>query len=139
MPESQRAIGGYRKTSVDRPAVVRAEDWTVNWDAPGATTPGTMRGICRGLEGTNIALGLVIIPAGQRTPPHDYSGEHIVYQLRGGTRFEIGAEEIVIRAGDALFIPANVIYTYGSVGLEESAFVNVLGRFEDWPGVSRYV
>lgn len=139
MAEIERKIGGYTEASVDRPAVIRADEFTVNWDAPGAKTPGTMRGICRGLAGTNIAVGLVVIPAGQQTPLHDYSGEHIVYQLRGSTRFCIGDETIVIKTGDALFIPADVLYQYGSVGLEESVFVNVLGRLNDWPGVSRYV
>ncbi|GAB7006362.1 hypothetical protein JCM18899A_38350 [Nocardioides sp. AN3] len=139
MSETQRQIGGYRKADPARPAVVRAEEWTANWDAPGASSPGMMRGICRGLEGTNVAVGMVIIPAGQTTPPHDYSGEHFIYQLRGATRFVIDDAETVVRPGDALFIPANVVYHYGSVGLDESVFVNILGRLDDWPGVSRYV
>jgi quercetin dioxygenase-like cupin family protein len=98
-----------------------------------------MRGIARGLAGTNVALGLVHIPVGQETPDHYYTGEHLIFQLTGSTRFTVGTEVIVLREHDVIFLPADVTYRYASVGLVPSTFVNVLGRTGEWPATSHYV
>lgn len=132
-------VQGYVEADTARATYFAREAWRPQWNAPGAREPGQMRGICRGLQGTHVAAGMVIIPAGQETPDHWYTGEHIVFQLRGSTRFVVDGEEFVLRPQDAIFLPANVVYRYGSVGLEESVFVNILGRVDEWPGTSHYV
>lgn len=138
MSEEIMRSAGYTAGKVGVATVYSREQWAPHWNAPKASVPGHMRGIARGLEGTNFAAGMVYIPVGQMTPDHYYTGEHLIFQLSGSTRFVINEEEIIIRPHDLIFIPANVTYRYGSVGLEASTFVNILGRVDEWPATSHY-
>ena len=70
-------------------------------------------GISRETAGSSeLAMNLVVIPAGGAAEPHYHSGyETAIYILKGRveTRFGIGLKKSVINeAGDFLFIPPNV-------------------------------
>ena len=128
----------YDDARVHEATVLTSEQWRPHYRAPGASTIGSMRGIAAGLEGESFALGLVIMPPGQESPEHYYTGEHLFLQLSGATRFTVEGKEFIIRPMDSMFMPANVLYKYGSVGIEESRFVNVIGRSGEWPAVTHY-
>ena len=135
-PDPQLA---YKGSAVTKTTLLTSEQWRPSFTlAPGADRVGSMRGVAAGLQGQNFGLGLVLIPPGQQSPPHYYTGEHLFLQLRGATRFIVDDEEFIMRPMDSLFVPADVVYRYGSVGLEESLFVNVIGRTDEWPAISHY-
>jgi quercetin dioxygenase-like cupin family protein len=128
----------YDDARVHETTLFTSEQWRPHFKAPGANAIGSVRGIAPGLEGQSFALGLIIMPPGQESPEHYYTGEHLFLQLQGATRFTVEGKEFVMRPMDSLFVPANVMYRYGSVGIEESRFVNVIGRTEEWPAVTHY-
>lgn len=128
----------YDDARVYKATLLTSDEWRPHFKAPGANQVGHIRGIAPGLQGENFALGLVIMPAGQESPDHYYTGEHLFLQLQGATRFVVEGEEFIMRPMDSLFVPANVSYRYGSVGIEESRFVNVIGRTGEWPAVTHY-
>lgn len=59
-----------------------------------------------------ISMNIVIIPAGGRAVPHLHRGyETAIYQLEGQTETRYGPNlehSIITKAGDFLFIPANL-------------------------------
>jgi quercetin dioxygenase-like cupin family protein len=110
-----------------------------HWDAlPGGKTFGTLRAACSGLAGTNFTVNKVLVLVGQHSPPHDWSGEHVVYQLVGQMEFEIGDQTYHLDPQDMLFIPARVVYRYRNVADDNAAFLSIIGRVDEWPSTGQY-
>jgi quercetin dioxygenase-like cupin family protein len=108
------------------------------WTLPEATDAGFARGLCLGLSGTNADMGLIFMPVGQTTPPHSYTGEHLIFQLMGTIEFSVGDERHLLQPHDILFIPADLSYVYSNVGLVDAAFVNVTASAGEWPARAIY-
>lgn len=108
------------------------------WDLPNVQAPGFTRAMCRGIRGDGASLGVVVMPYGQRSPVHSYSGEHLLLGISGEVRFDIGDAEYVLGELDLLFIGADVDYRYRNVGLEPAVFADVIGRVTDWPPHGTY-
>lgn len=58
--------------------------------------------------GRNEMLGYVFMKKGTVVPSHHHISEQISVILEGSIRFIIGEEEIVVREGEALVIPAHL-------------------------------
>lgn len=65
-----------------------------------------------GAQGTEVVLSHVVLPPRYSLPKHWHPGEEFVYVLKGSlTLWQESAEDIVVRAGDAMKVPHKVIHT----------------------------
>ena len=86
------------------------------------------------ITGDRIMLAHVYLKKGSIVPTHSHENEQITYILEGALRFWVGedeSEEIVVRAGDVLHIPSNVVHK--AQALEETLDVDVFSPpRQDW-------
>ena len=65
-----------------------------------------------GAEGTEVVLSHVVLPPRFTLPKHWHPGEEFVYVMKGSlTLWQERAEDITVRAGDALKVPYKVVHT----------------------------
>src|SRR6266545_5900208 len=88
----------------------------------------------RFVTGERIMLAHVYLAKGCIVPQHSHESEQITYILQGALRFWLGAdgsEEIVVRAGEVLHIPSNVLHK--AEALEDTLDVDVFSPpRQDW-------
>ena len=63
------------------------------------------------ITGDRMMIAQVFLDEGCVVPKHSHDNEQLTYILEGALRFwigEDGSEEIVVRAGEVLYIPSNV-------------------------------
>ena len=86
------------------------------------------------ITGDRIMLAHVYLKKGSIVPTHSHENEQVTYILEGALRFWIGedeAEEVVVRAGEVLHIPSNVVHK--ALALEETLDVDVFSPpRQDW-------
>ena len=86
------------------------------------------------ITGDRIMLAHVYLRKGSIVLTHSHENEQITYILEGALRFWIGedeAEEVVVRAGEVLHIPSNVVHK--AQALEETLDVDVFSPpRQDW-------
>ncbi len=86
------------------------------------------------ITGDRIMLAHVYLKKGSIVPTHSHENEQITYILEGALRFWIGedeSEEVVVRAGEVLHIPSNVVHK--AMALEETLDVDVFSPpRQDW-------
>ncbi len=86
------------------------------------------------ITGDRIMLAHVYLKKGSIVPTHSHENEQITYILEGALRFWIGedeSEEVVVRAGEVLHIPSNVVHK--AQALEETLDVDVFSPpRQDW-------
>ena len=58
------------------------------------------------VTGGRQMLAQVYLKRGAHVPLHSHSSEQMTYVLQGALRCRVGADEIVVRAGEVLHIPA---------------------------------
>ena len=84
--------------------------------------------------GERMMIAQVMLAEGCIVPKHAHDNEQITYILRGALRFwigEDGEEELVVRAGEVLYIPSNV--PHKAEALEETLDVDVFSPpRQDW-------
>ena len=59
------------------------------------------------IAGTAQQLSQVYLKKGALVPLHAHPGEQMIYVLQGALRVLVGGEEITVREGDVVRIPAN--------------------------------
>ncbi len=86
------------------------------------------------ITGDRIMLAHVYLKKGSIVPTHSHENEQVTYILEGALRFWIGedeSEEVVVRAGEVLHIPSNVVHK--ALALEETLDVDVFSPpRQDW-------
>ena len=86
------------------------------------------------ITGERMMLAHVYLKKGCVVPKHAHENEQFTYILEGALRFlvgEQGADEIVVRAGEVLHLPANV--PHEAHALEDTLDVDVFyPPREDW-------
>jgi len=86
------------------------------------------------ITGDHVMLAQVYLKKGCVVPKHSHENEQFTYILEGALRFlvgEQGADEIVVRAGEVLHLPANV--PHEAHALEDTLDVDVFyPPREDW-------
>lgn len=61
--------------------------------------------------GQNEMVGRLRLEKGAVVPPHKHVSEQITMVISGALRFTIGGRDIMVRAGDVLVIPPNVVHS----------------------------
>ena len=86
------------------------------------------------ITGERMMLAHVYLKKGCIVPRHSHENEQITYILEGALRFWIGEEgeqEVVVRAGEVLTIPSNVVHK--AEALEDTLDVDVFSPpRQDW-------
>jgi quercetin dioxygenase-like cupin family protein len=123
----------------ENPFLLRSRDMRLHWGKlPKSDQFGHHRGLYDRLEGTNFRAGIVVLPFGQTSPPHDYNGEHIIFALEGEVEFSFERVQHRLGANDMLFIPAGAVYGYANVGRGDVRFITIIGRVQEWPTSGNY-
>jgi quercetin dioxygenase-like cupin family protein len=86
------------------------------------------------ITGERMMLAHVYLDKGCIVPKHAHENEQITYILEGALRFwlgEDGQEEVVVRAGEVLLIPANL--PHKAEALEDTLDVDIFSPpRQDW-------
>jgi len=86
------------------------------------------------ITGDRMMLAHVYLKKGCVVPKHHHENEQLTYILEGALHFWIGEdekEEVVVRAGEVLHIPSNVLHK--AEALEDTLDVDVFSPpREDW-------
>ena len=84
--------------------------------------------------GERMMIAQVVLDEGSVVPKHAHENEQITYILEGALKFwigEDGEEELVVRAGELLYIPSNV--PHKARALEDTLDVDVFSPpRQDW-------
>ena len=81
-----------------------------------------------------LMIAQITIPKGNLVPAHRHHNEQVTYMLSGALRFLFGEaqdEEIVLRAGEVLIIPSDLLHS--AEALEDTFELDVFNPpREDW-------
>ena len=92
-----------------------------------------------GLTGDRVMLSELVLKKGCIVPAHHHENEQISYVLRGTLKFVINGEEIILRTGEVLHIPSNVVHS--AEALEDTLDLDVFSPpRQDWlDGTDQYL
>ena len=83
------------------------------------------------LHGDTMTVARLELREGAFVPMHSHSNEQISMIAAGALRFDIGGQEVVVRAGEMLQIPSNV--PHSALALEDSVAIDLFSPVrEDW-------
>jgi quercetin dioxygenase-like cupin family protein len=81
--------------------------------------------------GDKLMLARVFLKKGAHVPQHHHHNEQVTYILEGALKFAIDGKEIVVRAGEVLCIPSNMLHE--AWALEDTLDLDVFNPpREDW-------
>ncbi|MFC6837284.1 cupin domain-containing protein [Halomarina ordinaria] len=112
------------------PFVRRAAE--VEYD-PVDAAEGLSKGVLVGSDdgAPNLAIRRFTLAPGAEVPRHTNEIEHEQYVLAGEYVVGLDDEEVTVRAGDSLFIPAGTVHWYRNDGEAEGAFVCAVPTGDD--------
>jgi quercetin dioxygenase-like cupin family protein len=83
------------------------------------------------ITGDRMMMAHVLLKKGCVVPAHSHDNEQLTYILKGALKFDIGGKEIILREGEVLVIPSNVVH--GAVALEDTLDLDVFSPpRQDW-------
>jgi len=83
------------------------------------------------IAGERQMLTQIYLKRGALIPMHAHESEQMTYILQGALRFRIGEEELIVREGEVLHIPANVAHQ--AEALEDTFELDVFSPVRaDW-------
>jgi quercetin dioxygenase-like cupin family protein len=83
------------------------------------------------ITGEREMLAQIYLKRGALIPLHSHESEQMTYILQGALRFLVGNEEVVVREGEVLHIPANV--QHQAEALEDTFELDVFSPIRtDW-------
>jgi quercetin dioxygenase-like cupin family protein len=83
------------------------------------------------ISGENATISQLVLKKGAAVPRHSHINEQYSWILSGALNFVFDDREILVGAGEILFIPANVAHS--AVALEDTVDVDIFApRREDW-------
>jgi quercetin dioxygenase-like cupin family protein len=81
--------------------------------------------------GQNEMVGRLWLSKGAIVPPHKHVSEQITMVLSGALRITMEGKDVVVRPGDVLVIPPNVVHS--AVALEDTDDIDSFSPLrEDW-------
>jgi quercetin dioxygenase-like cupin family protein len=91
-------------------------------------TPDLKRKI---VTGSNVMLAMVDLMPGSVVPEHSHLSEQISYMLEGSLKMWVAGEEIILKAGQVLVIPAHT--PHRAVAEEKALTLDVFSPIrQDW-------
>ncbi len=83
------------------------------------------------LNGEHTTVARILLARGAYVPRHAHTSEQFTLILAGALKFIFDDREVVVRAGEVLFIPSNK--PHAALALEETVDLDVFSpRREDW-------
>ncbi len=83
------------------------------------------------ITGDRVMLAHVILKKGSIVPAHQHENEQVTYILTGALKFALQGKEIVLREGDVLHIPSNVVHS--AIALEDTLDLDIFSPpRQDW-------
>ena len=83
------------------------------------------------VAGEREMLAQIYLKRGAQVPMHAHESEQMTYVLQGALKFLVGAEEIIVREGEVLHIPAHV--RHQAEALEDTLELDVFSPVRsDW-------
>ena len=83
------------------------------------------------LSGEEATVARLLLAKGAVVPRHSHVSEQYSLILEGSVKFVFDDREVVLNAGDVLFIPSNV--PHSAVALEDAVDIDFFSpRREDW-------
>jgi len=91
------------------------------------------------MTGERVMLSELVLKKGCVVPAHHHENEQISYVLRGTLKFVVNGEEIILRTGEVLHIPSNVVHS--AEALEDTLDLDVFSPpRQDWlDGTDQYL
>ncbi len=81
--------------------------------------------------GDRMMVARILLQKGAVVPLHSHVNEQVTYVLEGALKFQIEGQEIVVRGGEVLCIPANV--PHQAEALEDTVDLDIFDPpREDW-------
>lgn len=94
---------------------------------PGAEREGSLRTSFKGLTAGTFKTNLVVMPAGQCSPPRASEIEHIIYVLEGSFEFLVDGAPHLLAELDQIRVPVGVLWEYRNAALAQSVFLSITG------------
>lgn len=83
------------------------------------------------ITGDRMMMSHVILKKGCVVPAHHHENEQLTYILSGALKFDIEGKEVIVREGEVLVIPSNVVHA--AVALEDTLDLDVFcPPRQDW-------
>ena len=91
------------------------------------------------ITGDRVMLSELVLKKGCVVPAHRHENEQVSYVIRGTLKFEVNGREIILRAGDVLHIPSNVVHS--ATALEDTLDIDIFSPpRQDWlDGTDQYL
>ena len=91
------------------------------------------------ITGARVMLSELALKKGCIVPAHHHENEQVTYVLRGALKFVVNGKEIILRTGDVLHIPSNVVHS--AEALEDTLDLDVFSPpRQDWlDGTDQYL
>ncbi len=85
----------------------------------------------RFFTGENITMAFLHLKAGCEVPTHQHESEQFSYVVSGSFRFQIGAEEVIVKSGELVQIPPQV--PHSAIALEDTQGIDIFSPIRlDW-------
>ena len=92
----------------------------------------TIREVITARDGApNFAMRIFEVESGGHTPLHHHNYEHEVYVLEGQAEIETSEGAKPIKAGDALYVPANSLHQFRNTGGAALKFICLIPSLEN--------
>ena len=75
------------------------------------------------VTGEKIIFGLITIPAGTKSEPHNHPNEQFSYVLQGRVRMVIAGKSKIAVPGDIIHTPAGAVHSATVIGDEDHIFI----------------
>jgi len=83
------------------------------------------------ITGNRIMISQLVLKKGCVVPAHKHENEQVTYILSGALKFEVNGNDIILRQGDVLHIPSNVVHA--AIALEDTLDLDVFSPpRQDW-------
>ncbi len=83
------------------------------------------------IAGEREMLAQIYLKRGALVPTHTHESEQMTYVLQGSLRFVVGGEEVIVREGEVLHIPARIAHQ--AEALEDTFELDVFSPVRaDW-------
>jgi len=91
------------------------------------------------ITGDRVMLSELVLKKGCVVPAHHHENEQVSYVIRGTLQFEVNGKEIILRNGDVLHIPSNVVHS--ATALEDTLDIDIFSPpRQDWlDGTDQYL